>query len=143
MEWAENVRSAVNVPVPAHPGDWVGLKKAAKGYSDRLLIPRGLSPDEIVIKDLKVGTGPAIKPGDNFLLRYVSFDYRTSANLERSWDRYPSRQRWKARELLGGWESGLKGIRAKGVRELIVPSRLAFKHGPMVYLVEVPKIEPN
>jgi hypothetical protein len=129
--------------IPAHRGDWAGLKKAAGKHSDRLLIPRGISPDEVVIKDLKVGTGPAITPGDVFGARYVSFDYQTGERLERNWGEDPWRLRWKIGELVDGWEPGLKGIRAGGIRELILPSRFAYDHGPMVYIVEAAEIEPE
>jgi peptidylprolyl isomerase len=140
--WLESLKAEDNQAVQAYSGDWGGLKKAAGGSADRLLIPTGPSPDKVVIKDLREGSGAPIRPGDVFAVRYVDFDYETGEQRERNWSqRSPWRLTWQIGELVDGWEPGLKGIKAGGLRELIVPSQLAYENGPRVYLVEIAYIE--
>lgn len=131
----------IDAPVQAYSGDWTKLKQKAGAQSDQLLIPRGPSPDEVVIKDVRTGTGGAIEPGDTFAARYVSFDYASGELDESNWKPEPWRLKWKIGELVDGWEPGLKGMKAGGLRELIVPSSLAYENGPRVYLVEVAYLE--
>lgn len=133
--------SPEEVTAVADPGDWGALRRLAGRYSGRLIVPQGPSPDQVVIRDLKPGTGAPIQPGDTFAVRYVDFSYENGEVLERSWESPPWRLKWKIGELVDGWEPGLKGIKAGGVRELIVPSRLAYENGPRVYYLEVVYIE--
>lgn len=127
----------------ANAGDWAALKRLAGPYADKLIVPQGPSPDQVVIRDLKPGTGAPIRPGDTFAVRYVDFGYKDGEVRERSWGNPPWRLRWKIGELVDGWEPGLAGIRAGGTRELIVPSRLAYDNGPRVYYLEIAYIERN
>jgi len=136
-------KHAPDTPVQAHTGDWAELKKVAGKYSERLLIPRGPSPERVVIRNLKEGTGPTIEPGDIIVARYVSFHYATAKVAEPYWKRPTSPVPWGTGERVQGWEPGLKGIRPGGIRELIVPSSLAYDEGPLVYVVEVTKIDPS
>lgn len=135
-------------PVEAADGDWAELKRFAGPNADKLIVPQGLSPDHVVIRDLKVGSGPAIAPGDVFFSDYISWSYESGKPVEPTpgsdgsltWIDAGS-LKWGLGERVPGWEPGLKGIRAGGLRELIVPSRLAYENGARVYLVKVKKIE--
>ena len=44
-------------------------------------------------------------------------------------------------EVRDGWETGLKGMRVGGRRELILPSMLAYGTGALIYIVELLAIE--
>jgi peptidylprolyl isomerase len=132
---------SIDAPVPAYAGEWTDLKKRAGADADKLLIPKGPSPEDVVIHDVREGTGKPIEPGDTFAARYVSFDYETGEVKETNWGRQPWRLKWKIGELVDGWEPGLKGVKAGGLRELIVPSSLAYESGPVVYLVDVAYLE--
>lgn len=144
--------AAEETPVQADEGDWAALKRLAGPNADKLIIPKGPSPDHVVVKDLKVGSGPAIAPGDVFVSRYISWSYETGKVAEPTPEAGKTakptwveagRLIWGTGERVPGWEPGLKGIRAGGLRELIVPSRLAYENGVRVYLVEVTEIEPQ
>lgn len=116
---------------------WATLKKAAGNASARVLIPDGSPPDEVVIRDLKVGSGRQIREGDSFVVNFVDFNYATGELLEQqpefAWT-------YAKGQIVKGWSAGLRGMRAGGHRELIVPSRLAYKTGPRVYLIELLKL---
>ncbi len=121
-------------PENADPSDWKMLKRIAGRYSNRLLIPRGPAPEQEVIRDLRVGKGPALKQGDYFKATYVSFTYRDGKAVERLWH---SPAIYILGDQVKAWNVGLEGIRIGGIRELIAPSRLAYGDGARVYLVHV------
>ncbi len=141
---------AEETPVEAAGGDWATLKRFAGADADKLIVPEGPSPDHVVIRDLKVGSGPAIEPGDAFDSEYISWSYESGKPVEPApgtaealtWVPGGSLI-WGTGERVPGWEPGLKGIRAGGLRELIVPSKMAYENGARVYLVKVTKIEPR
>jgi peptidylprolyl isomerase len=137
-------------PVQAADGGWPVLKRFAGSHADELIVPQGPSPDHVVIRDLAKGSGPAIEPGDIFVSHYISFDYENEKVVEP----LPETQngkitwldagslKWGVGERVQGWEPGLEGIKAGGLRELIVPSRLAYGNNVRVYLIKVHEIEP-
>lgn len=124
----------------AFDGGWAGLKKVAGKHADRLLIPSGPVPDEVVIRDLKVGTGPPIKPGEVFYSHYISFDYENGKPSEPYWGSSAGALVWGTGERVPGWEPGLKGIREGGIRELIVPKSLAYGSSSLVYVIAIDEI---
>lgn len=136
---AEEKPAASEPPEVAHPDDWAALKRVAGPHAKRLLIPHGPAPERVVIRDLKVGKGPLLRDGDNFLARYVSFTYDEGWAAEPYWDS-PSTYTFGLGSYKEGWERGLEGIRVGGVRELIVPSEMAYGNGARVYIVEALKL---
>jgi peptidylprolyl isomerase len=134
-------KPATNEAEQAFAGNWAGLKKVAGRHAGRLIIPRGPVPDEVVIRDLKVGSGPPIKPGEVFYSRYISFDYEDGKASEPYWEDSAGGLAWGTGERVKGWEPGLKGIRQGGIRELIVPASLAYGNSALVYVIAIDKIE--
>lgn len=134
-------KAGTDEPEQAFAGGWAGLKKVAGQYADRLVIPRGPMGDEVVIRDLKVGTGPAIQPGDVFVSHYISFDYEDGKPSEAYWETSAGPLVWGTGDRVPGWEPGLKGIREGGIRELIVPKSLAYGSSGLVYVVAIDEIE--
>ncbi|HEX6603099.1 MAG TPA: FKBP-type peptidyl-prolyl cis-trans isomerase [Solirubrobacterales bacterium] len=126
-------------PEIAHPGDWAALKRLAGPNADRLLIPRGPAPEQVVVRELKVGKGPPVKKGQNFTARYSSFAYENAYPVEPYWGT-PSGYIYGLGRFRKGWEAGLKGVREGGIRELIVPSSMAYENGARVYIVEVTEV---
>jgi len=138
-------------PVPAAEGGWAVLKRFAGSQAGKLIVPQGPSPDHVLIRDLEKGSGPAIAPGNLFVSHYISFDYENEKVVEPSPGELKNGKvtwvdagllKWGTGERVPGWEPGLKGIQAGGLRELIVPARLAYGSNVRVYLVDVTKIEP-
>ena len=136
---AKEKTAAAEPPEVAHPGDWAVLKPVAGPYSKRLLIPHGPAPKQVVVRDLKVGKGPVLQHGDNFLVRYSSWSYGEAFPVEPYWDA-STNYVFELGSYKPGWEVGLKGLRIGGMRELIVPSRMAYENGARVYIVQALKL---
>lgn len=136
---AEGKPAVAKHPEMAYRGSWAILKRVAGPYSKQLLIPHGPAPKQVVIRDLKIGKGPVLHPGDNFLARYVDLTYSEAYVAEPYWHS-PSSYLFAWGGYKKGWEIGLRGIRVGGMRELIVPSRMAYKNGARVYIVQALKL---
>ncbi len=74
--------------------------------------------------------------GSELSVRYVSFDYKTGKMLEDLW-RDPFEWGYGPGQVVRAWVKGLKGMRVGGVRKLIAPSRLAYKEGAEIWVVEL------
>lgn len=137
---AEEKPAAAKRPEMAYRGNWAVLKRIAGPYAKRLLIPHGPAPKQVVIRDLKIGKGPVLHNEDNFLARYVDLTYSEAYVAEPYWH-HPSSYLFGWGGYKKGWEIGLRGIRVGGIRELIVPSRMAYKNGARVYIVQAVKLK--
>jgi peptidylprolyl isomerase len=92
-----------------------------------------------VIKDLKVGTGAVAKRGNQALVHEVGVIYSTGRELESSWqgkkEIFPVQL--GSGQVIDGWEKGLPGMRVGGRRELIIPSKLAYGKGAVIYVFDL------
>jgi peptidylprolyl isomerase len=96
----------------------------------------GPVPKKLIVKDLRPGTGAVLKKGKTMHVKYKSFDYRTARRYEDWWSE-PFITGFGKGESLGAWETGLKGMRVGGRRELIVPPKQAYFHVPVIYVLEL------
>lgn len=119
------------------------LKELAGSSSGKLLVPHGPPPHRVLFRDLKLGSGPTIKPRQVFKANYVNFAYRTGRVFENLWHKAPLSVNWDIQGVVDGWVPGLKGMRAGGVRELILPSHWAYGNGALVYLVKLVEVGPS
>jgi FKBP-type peptidyl-prolyl cis-trans isomerase len=94
------------------------------------------APKKLIVRDLRPGSGAVLKKGKTMKVKFRSFDYRTGQRYENWWD-YPFVTGFGKGESLGAWETGLKGMRVGGRRELIVPAAQAYTHVPVVYVLEL------
>lgn len=94
---------------------------------------------EVTIRDIREGTGAKIAKGDFFSASYISLNYDEpkGTQLEDHWTTGPFNWYWEDEALTEGWEAGLTGMRVGGLRELLVPSKLAYGDGDRAYLVEL------
>lgn len=111
--------------------------KAAKPGKPEVEVPPGPPPKELVVTDLRKGSGPVLDdPDDELVVHYVGVTYDTGEEFYSTWDRGgPSK--YLLEEVHKGWELGLKGMRVGGRRELIEPSRLAYGTGTLIYVVDL------
>jgi peptidylprolyl isomerase len=100
----------------------------------------GPSPKELIRQNLRLGSGAEAKAEYEVVVNYVGLDYRTGKPFYDTWENSgPSSFHLKA--MRTGWELGLRGMKPGGIRQLIVPGRLAYGTGPLVYLVEMLRVK--
>jgi peptidylprolyl isomerase len=98
-------------------------------------------PKHVVVRILKEGPGPRVRPGDELAARYVGGNPNTGFVQDFWSEEDPYRFQLGKNRLGKAWEIGLKGMRLGGRRELVVPSRLAYGEGMMVYVIELLELE--
>jgi peptidylprolyl isomerase len=102
-------------------------------------LPTGPAPTQLVVKNLKTGTGPAAKPGDQVSVQYVGVLYDNGSKFDSSYDHgQPFSFKLGGGQVIQGWDQGVAGMKAGGSRELIIPPSLAY--GPQG---QPPTIPPN
>ena len=93
------------------------------------LIAVGLAvtrPRHTRVIEQKIGTGPAVKPGDTVAVHYVG-RLADGTPFDSSRDRgIPFEFDVGRGSVIEGWEVGLVGMRAGGVRRLIIPPTEAY-----------------
>lgn len=101
-------------------------------------VPKGPPPKRVLVKVLKEGSGPPTGDGDELVVHYVGIIYKTGEEFDSRWRRGDT-YNWKlgSGTALGAFETGLKGMRVGGRRELIVPSKLAYNRGALIYVVDL------
>lgn len=102
--------------------------------------PPGPPPKKIIIKDLKIGSGPVAKRGDRVAIHYVAEAWVTGEEFSRRWDPdppvvYPRLREGPFKEL----EKAIEGMREGGRREVTVPN---YQLPAIIYVVDMEKVEP-
>lgn len=110
----------------------------------KLTVPPGPPPRNLVVKVLKQGVGNMrAKWGQRLTVHFVGVNYETKDQFEARWGKDDSFSfTFGSGEVRDGWETGLKGMKLGGQRELALPSRLAYDTGALLYVVELIAIEP-
>jgi peptidylprolyl isomerase len=95
---------------------------------------KGKAPTKLVVKDITLGHGKAAKSGDQMIVKYVGVACSTGKVFDASYTD-PVNTTTKKHEfpftlgkqqVIPGWDKGLVGIKPGGVRELVIPSSLAY-----------------
>jgi peptidylprolyl isomerase len=91
---------------------------------------KGKLSKKLVVKDVKVGTGPKAKAGDTLGIIYIGVSCDTGKVFDASYLHPPlapfSVTPLGKASVIEGWNQGLVGIRQGGVRELIIPASLGY-----------------
>lgn len=112
------------------------LEAPGPGRTLKVRVPNGAPPKDLIVKDLREGSGPAVAhAGDEVLVAYAGFHYGRKPFYD-TWEQ-GGPTRFHLHDLHSGWERGVNGMRVGGWRELIVPSRLAYHTGTIVYVVDL------
>ncbi len=81
---------------------------------------------ELIIQDLKKGSGPAVGTWDTITVHYVG-RLRGGAIFESSRKKgKPGTYSMRGKTLIEGWRIGLIGMQVGGRRKLTIPPQLAF-----------------
>lgn len=109
--------------------------KDAERPTPRIRVPNGPPPKKLVVKDLIKGTGPAVGADDEIIVNDVGVNYKTGEEFETTYGDRPST--FPIDEVIKGWEVGLKGMKVGGRRELIIPSKLGYGTGALIYVIDL------
>ncbi len=81
---------------------------------------------KLVIDDIKVGTGEAVKEGDTVSVNYVG-TLQNGYEFDNSYKRgEPFEFKVGEGRVIKGWEQGLVGMKVGGQRVLVIPPDLAY-----------------
>ncbi|HTR68629.1 MAG TPA: FKBP-type peptidyl-prolyl cis-trans isomerase [Mycobacteriales bacterium] len=90
----------------------------------------GKPPTKLVSKDLKVGSGPAVKDGDKVTVRYVGVACSTGKSFDASYTDGAKNKEFSFTvgqgSVIKGWDKGVVGMKAGGVRQLINPAAYGY-----------------
>jgi len=104
-------------------------------------VPKGPPPKKLIVRELKRGSGTMIEPYTKISTHFVGVTYSTGKPYEVRWKGYPFTIDFGPGEEIKGWEKGLVGMRVGGRRELVIPSKLAYGKGAMVYVIDLLSVE--
>lgn len=126
-------------PQPAVGGTPAVANAKDLTHKPKIAKPTGTPPTKLVKKDLVVGHGPAIKPGQLATVQYVGVSWSTGQEFDASWNRgqpfsFPVGQQ----QVITGWDQGVPGMKVGGRRELVIPPDMGY--GPQG---SPPAIGPN
>ncbi len=102
---------------------------ASANASDKptITIPAGLPPSELVIDDQIIGDGEEAVIGKRVVVHYVDVAWSNGQEFDASWNRGETFDfRLGAREVIEGWDRGVKGMCVGGRRRLTIPPELGY-----------------
>ncbi|MYQ78591.1 FKBP-type peptidyl-prolyl cis-trans isomerase [Streptomyces sp. SID4923] len=99
-------------------------------------VPEGAAPTELTTRDLVVGEGPEALPGRVVQIHYVGVAFASGREFDSSWEQdRPFKFAVGGGKAIKGLNRGLRGMRAGGRREIIVPPRLGYgKQSPSAFI---------
>ena len=91
---------------------------------------KGKAPTKLVVKDIKAGHGKAAKKGSTITVKYVGVACSTGKAFDASYTDGAKNKEFSfqlgAGKVIPGWDQGLVGMKAGGVRELVIPAALGY-----------------
>jgi peptidylprolyl isomerase len=100
----------------------------AKGQP-RIPQPKGKLSKKLVVSDVKKGHGPAAKAGASLAVTYIGVSCDSGKVFDASYKHggmpFTVSPLGKA-SVITGWNKGLVGVKAGGVRELVIPASLGY-----------------
>jgi peptidylprolyl isomerase len=92
-----------------------------------ITIPAGDPPADLLIDDEIVGDGDEATIGKRVTVHYAGVAWSTGSEFDASWNRGETFSfRLGAREVIEGWDRGVKGMKVGGRRRLTIPSDLGY-----------------
>lgn len=88
----------------------------------------GARVDTLIVKDVKVGDGETLEPGDTAIADYYGTIYQSGKFFDGSWGRgrQPLEIAIDQGGVIAGWWQGLQGMRVGGRRTLVIPPALGY-----------------
>ncbi|MEV6313171.1 FKBP-type peptidyl-prolyl cis-trans isomerase [Streptomyces sp. NPDC051840] len=90
-------------------------------------VPEGAAPTELTVRDLVAGDGPEAQPGRVVQAHYVGVTFASGKEFDSSWEQdRPFKFAVGGGKAIKGLDRGVRGMRAGGRREILVPPRLGY-----------------
>jgi peptidylprolyl isomerase len=90
-------------------------------------IPEGEPPATLLIEDEIVGDGDEATVGKRVIVHYAGVAWSTGKEFDASWNRGSTFDfRLGAREVIEGWDQGVKGMKVGGRRRLTIPPDMGY-----------------
>ncbi|HEX6152651.1 MAG TPA: FKBP-type peptidyl-prolyl cis-trans isomerase [Solirubrobacterales bacterium] len=112
----------------------------------RFVPPDRPAPKQVLTRDLEVGTGPAAESGDEVSVYYAGANYSASKPNYGGWPpSYPVVFTIGDSLYEDAWEESFVGMRAGGLRQAIIPSRLleGSSPPPLNYVIKLVALETD
>ncbi len=133
-------------------------KDGGQEAGDTAAAPAAQQAEGLVIKDIVVGQGDEVKPGDMVTVNYTGWIYKDGQKVGDPFDSSiprgePATFPVGTGMLIKGWDLGIPGMRVGGKRELIVPPELGYGDRAMpnipanstllfeVEVVDIPRVQ--
>ena len=108
-------------------GDGGDCAAEGSGEKPAVEVPAGPAPSELQSEDLKVGTGPEAKAGDQVTVNYVGVLFDDCTQFDASYDNgQPFPFALGSGSVIPGWDQGVPGMKVGGRRQLTIPPDLAY-----------------
>lgn len=88
-------------------------------------IQTGPPPKDLVVEDLKEGTGAEVKESDALTVHYIGVSCSTGRIFDSSYSRGEPAS-FSLSGVISGWTQGIPGMKVGGQRLLGIPSELAY-----------------
>ncbi|WP_432103544.1 FKBP-type peptidyl-prolyl cis-trans isomerase [Streptomyces sp. bgisy091] len=90
-------------------------------------VPEGAAPTELTVRDFVAGDGPEAQPGRVVQVHYVGVTFASGKEFDSSWEQgRPFKFAVGGGKAIKGLDRGVRGMRAGGRREIVVPPRLGY-----------------
>lgn len=111
----------------------IGCGGPRQDYTDEEAARAQTTLETLQMRDVRVGPGEPAENGRRLLVQYTGWLYDPSAGSHRGRTFDSSRTAGRPFEfvlgsgqVIAGWDRGLAGMKEGGVRELVIPARLAY-----------------
>lgn len=100
---------------------------------------------KLLVQDVKVGTGSAVKSGDTITVNYTG-TLMNGTVFDSSNGHGPFTTKIGVGQVIQGWDQGLIGMKVGGVRKLTIPASLAYgnqsagsipPNSPLIFQIEL------
>lgn len=102
-------------------------------------------PRKLLVRELKKGSGPAARRGDQVFVHYAGAVYKTGRVVYGTWPPFEASifQLEFSDSFLRAFEEGIEGMRVGGLREVIIPRHRLEGDPTMDYVIALVALRPG